>query len=229
MDELERSRQGLFLTIPCIPAIHGGQMQELGRSRSQSRMFDDTTSSKPFTAARDGFSINAAVGCEARERSKLERVCRYMARPPIAEERLSVDGDGLVVYELKHAFSDGTTHVLFEPVDFIAWPSPPSWLDRAPISSDIMTCSRPRARRVQRPTPSPHRAPAHLAHQHRAKREHERSAHGAHDLDGPAQQGVRYRSECVSEMRRETSCDWRSHGSQDNRPHSRACQTTRAP
>ena len=34
--------------------------------------------------------------------------------------RLSVDGDGLVVYELKHPFRDGTTHVLFEPLDFIA-------------------------------------------------------------------------------------------------------------
>ena len=33
---------------------------------------------------------------------------------------LSVDGDGLVVYELKHPFADGTTHVLFEPLDFIA-------------------------------------------------------------------------------------------------------------
>ncbi len=43
-----------------------------------------------------------------------------MARPPIAEERLSVDGDGLVVLELKRAFRDGTTHVLFEPEDFIA-------------------------------------------------------------------------------------------------------------
>ena len=88
--------------------------------RNPGAMVDEATSSKPFTAARDGFSINAAVGCEARERGKLERVCRYMARPPIAEERLSVDGDGLVVYELKHPFSDGTTHVLFEPVDFIA-------------------------------------------------------------------------------------------------------------
>ncbi len=83
-------------------------------------MVDEATSCKPFTAARDGFSINAAVGCEARERGKLERLCRYMARPPIAEERLSVDGDGLVVYELKHAFSDDTTHVLFECQDFIA-------------------------------------------------------------------------------------------------------------
>ena len=41
-------------------------------------------------------------------------------RPPVAEDRLSIDGDGLVVYELKRAFSDGTTHVLFEPNDFIA-------------------------------------------------------------------------------------------------------------
>ena len=36
------------------------------------------------------------------------------------EQRLSVDDDGLVVYELKHPFSDGTTHVLFELQDFIA-------------------------------------------------------------------------------------------------------------
>jgi hypothetical protein len=41
-------------------------------------------------------------------------------RVPIAQDRLSVDGEGLVVLELKRAFSDGTTHVLFEPQDFIA-------------------------------------------------------------------------------------------------------------
>ena len=39
---------------------------------------------------------------------------------PIALDRLSVDGDGLVVYALKHAFHDGRTHVLFEPLDFIS-------------------------------------------------------------------------------------------------------------
>ena len=43
-----------------------------------------------------------------------------MARAPIAEERLSVDGDGLVVLELKREFRDGTTQVKFEPEDFIA-------------------------------------------------------------------------------------------------------------
>lgn len=75
---------------------------------------------KPFTVARDGLSINCAVSCEPNERGKLERLCRYMTRPAIAQARLSVDGDGLVVYQLKRPFRDGTTHVLFEPHDFIA-------------------------------------------------------------------------------------------------------------
>ncbi len=75
---------------------------------------------KALTAARDGFSLNAAVACEAHQRDKLERLCRYVSRGPIALERLSIDGDGLVVHELKHPFRDGTTHVLFEPLDFLA-------------------------------------------------------------------------------------------------------------
>ena len=75
---------------------------------------------KRLTAERDGFSLNAAVACGAEERRKLERLCRYVARPAIACERLSRDGDGLVVYQLKHPFRDGTTHVLFEPLDFLA-------------------------------------------------------------------------------------------------------------
>ena len=75
---------------------------------------------KPFTVARDSLSLNCAVSCGANEGAKLERLCRYVSRPAIAEQRLSVDGDGLVVYELKRPFRDGTTHVLFEPHDFIA-------------------------------------------------------------------------------------------------------------
>lgn len=42
---------------------------------------------------------------------KLQRLYRYEARPAIAHARLSRHGDGLVVYELKHPFRDGTTHV----------------------------------------------------------------------------------------------------------------------
>jgi len=67
-----------------------------------------------------GVSINASVTCKAHQRAKLERLCRYMAHDPIALERLSVDADGLVVLELKRPFRDGTTQILFEPMDFVA-------------------------------------------------------------------------------------------------------------
>jgi hypothetical protein len=69
-------------------------------------------SAKPLTAARDGFSLNAALACEDHQRDKLERLCRYVSRGPIALERLSVDGDGLVVYALKLSV---TAHM--EPFD----------------------------------------------------------------------------------------------------------------
>jgi hypothetical protein len=39
---------------------------------------------------------------------------------PLPWSVASRDGDGLVVYELKHPFRDGTMHVLFEPLDFMA-------------------------------------------------------------------------------------------------------------
>ena len=63
-----------------------------------------------------GFSLHAATVCEAYQRSRLERLCRYITRPPIATKRLSVDGRGRVVYQYKQPFRDGSTHVVLEPL-----------------------------------------------------------------------------------------------------------------
>ncbi|MEE4217797.1 MAG: transposase [Xanthomonadales bacterium] len=41
-------------------------------------------------------------------------------RPPIATKRVCVDTRGSVVYRYKHPFRDGSTHVVLEPLDFIA-------------------------------------------------------------------------------------------------------------
>ena len=78
------------------------------------------TQPKPFTVDRDGFSLNAAVACQPHQRQRLERLCRYVTRPAICLERLSTDATGRVIYELKHSFRDGTTHILFTPQDFLA-------------------------------------------------------------------------------------------------------------
>ena len=67
-----------------------------------------------------GFSLHAGVAARKDERKKLERLCRYIARPAVSEKRLSLLSNGHVRYELKTPYRDGTTHVIFEPMDFIA-------------------------------------------------------------------------------------------------------------
>jgi hypothetical protein len=67
-----------------------------------------------------GFSLHAGVAARADERGKLERLCRYISRPAVSEKRLSLTANGNVRYQLKTPYRDGTTHVIFEPLDFIA-------------------------------------------------------------------------------------------------------------
>jgi hypothetical protein len=71
-------------------------------------------------AKEAGFSLHAGVAAQASERYKLERLCRYISRPAVSEKRLSLTSAGNIRYQLKTAYSDGTTHVIFEPLDFIA-------------------------------------------------------------------------------------------------------------
>ena len=67
-----------------------------------------------------GFSLQTGVAAKAHERKKLERLCRYISRPAVSEKLLSLTSNSNVRYQLKSPYRDGTTHVIFEPVDFIA-------------------------------------------------------------------------------------------------------------
>jgi len=67
-----------------------------------------------------GFSLHAGVATKANERAKLERLCRYITRPAVSTKRLSMTRNGRVRYELKTPWRNGTTHVIFEPLDLIA-------------------------------------------------------------------------------------------------------------
>ncbi len=70
-------------------------------------------------AVCDGFSLHANVKIDGKDRDKLEKLCRYTARPPVALERLSETGDGKILYRLKKVYSDGTTHLLFDPLELV--------------------------------------------------------------------------------------------------------------
>ncbi|MFT6791209.1 MAG: hypothetical protein ACJA04_000409, partial [Cellvibrionaceae bacterium] len=56
----------------------------------------------------------------SRGHNKLERLCRYVSRPAASEKRLALAANGQVRYELKIPCRNGTTHVIFETLDFVA-------------------------------------------------------------------------------------------------------------
>jgi hypothetical protein len=70
-------------------------------------------------ASLSGFSLHANVCIPAKARRQLENLCRYVARPAVAMERLSKLPDGRILYHLRHRWHNGSTDVIFDPLDLI--------------------------------------------------------------------------------------------------------------
>jgi hypothetical protein len=67
-----------------------------------------------------GINVYAKQLVDGRDRPQLERLCRYITRPPIAQDRLELREDGRYQVTLKSVWKDGTRALLFEPHDLIA-------------------------------------------------------------------------------------------------------------
>ena len=65
------------------------------------------------------FSLHAATRVEADDRSRLERLCRYVIRPPLAAGKLRVLDEETLRFTLKTPWSDGTTHLVLSPLELI--------------------------------------------------------------------------------------------------------------
>lgn len=73
----------------------------------------------PMAVSFMGFSLHAAVSAWSTNKAKLEQLVRYTARPAVSEERLSEANNGDIHYRLKTPWSDGTSHVVFSPLEFL--------------------------------------------------------------------------------------------------------------
>jgi hypothetical protein len=73
----------------------------------------------PCHARRGGFDLHAGIVVPARDRARLERVCRYALRPPVADDRVRLTATGQVLLTLRHRWTDGTTHLLFDPLELL--------------------------------------------------------------------------------------------------------------
>ena len=79
----------------------------------------DKSSTPGLCANLHGFSRHAGVRCGAHQGKELERLCRTITRPAIANERLKCNGAGQVVLQLKSAYRDGTTHIVMSALEFM--------------------------------------------------------------------------------------------------------------
>jgi len=94
-----------------------------GRKVFTLQTLPDLETDSPYSCSTGevaGFSLHAGVATKANERAKLERLCRYITRPAVSTKRLSLTRNGQIRYELKTPWRNGTTHVIFEPLDFIS-------------------------------------------------------------------------------------------------------------
>jgi hypothetical protein len=74
----------------------------------------------PSSAAQSTLRRRSGARDRPSARARLERVCRYALRPPVAQERLRWTRSGQVLLELRHRWADGTTHLAFDPLDLLA-------------------------------------------------------------------------------------------------------------
>ncbi|HET8577005.1 MAG TPA: transposase [Methylomirabilota bacterium] len=93
----------------------GGRVRRLGQDPSSGV----TVARGPRQAQLDGFDLHANVWVPGRDRARLERLCRYLLRPPLAQERLRRRADGRILVELRKTWRDGTTHLLLEPLELL--------------------------------------------------------------------------------------------------------------
>jgi Putative transposase len=71
------------------------------------------------SARLEGFSLHADVAVAARRRDQLEKVCRYILRPPLAVERLTESTGGQLLYCFRRPWSDGATALLLDPLELL--------------------------------------------------------------------------------------------------------------
>jgi len=78
------------------------------------------TTRSPLTVSAFGMHLHAATTVDGRDRKQLERVCRYMLRPPFAHDAVQALPDGRVRVHFKAPWHSGAAHADMSPDKFIA-------------------------------------------------------------------------------------------------------------
>lgn len=130
-EPIHADQEGLFKDYPLFEEILGASVQSriaLGTRKGQGirkigsgfgYLEEIPLVKGPKCCTMNGFSLHAARKVGPYQRQNLEGLIQYAARPPLSNERLSINADGEIDYELKTPWSDGTKSVMFEAREFL--------------------------------------------------------------------------------------------------------------
>ena len=136
-----------------------------------------------LSAREDGFSVHAATTAPAGDARARETLCKYVLRPPLAQDRVRRLGSGLVRVLLKRAFSDGTTAIDLDPLSLLcrlAASVPPPRAHRVHYAGVLAAAHRWRARVVPPPPRATEDACARAGHAHDAGHEGKKARPATH-------------------------------------------------
>jgi hypothetical protein len=129
LHEQEQASDSLSLDNPALAEIQGASV--LGRVATGPRAghlvmrigCDPTVpviiTGGPRHAHLEGFDLHANVAVAAGDRTRLEHLCRYVLRPPLAQDALERTPEGKVLLRLRRPWRDGTRAIRFEPSELL--------------------------------------------------------------------------------------------------------------
>jgi hypothetical protein len=172
---------------------------------------------KKGVAQTAGFSLHAGIGIEADARAKLERLCRYISRPAVSEERLALTERGDV-----HCAAQDSLSRRYNARDpraaRFAGAAGGACAAAAPASDALPRRVRSAPRAAGRDHPGRPRSRGAAHRRRRAARAETRLA----DVGAAAETRVRDRDRDVPALRREAQGDREHRGPGADRAHSRA-------
>jgi hypothetical protein len=111
--------------LPALASIYEASVTQRSETGAPLRRVGATMSLEAGTLvgaerrAHGGFDLHADVVVRAGNRRRLEHLCRYLLRPPLANDRLQLLDSGDVLLKLKTRWSDGTTHLRLSPTELL--------------------------------------------------------------------------------------------------------------
>ncbi len=101
-----------------------------------------------------GFSVHAAVTVPAHDKKRRIELCRYVTRPPFAEDQLRATEDGRIAFTLRRKAQSGQSVILLEPVRQLrrlAWLIPPARQHQVRFHGILAPAAKDRSRVVAKP------------------------------------------------------------------------------